>query len=116
MMADKKDNGNDKKKSKKKDNILYFPVNKIKRTGMNIHPSTQEKIKTQHDKMYIQHLCDEIAAKLLVEFTAEGMDVTNENFLKDYKLVAEGLRLFIHYINGLINTLRQQKKVKVCML
>jgi hypothetical protein len=92
MMADKKDNGNDKKKSKKKDNILYFPVNKIKRTGMNIHPSTQEKIKTQHDKMYIQHLCDEIAAKLLVEFTAEGMDVTNENFLKDYKLVAEGLR------------------------
>jgi len=94
MMVDKIDNNNDKdkKKGKKKNNILYFPLEIVKRTGVNIHPSTQERIKLQHNKIYIQHVCDDIAAKLLVEFTSEGIDVTNEHFLKDYKLVAEGLR------------------------
>ena len=43
MMVDKIDNNNDKdkKKGKKKNNILYFPLEIVKRTGVNIHPSTQ---------------------------------------------------------------------------
>ena len=80
-----------KKDIDKKDNIIFFPSERIKRTGVNT-PVIKESIKREHNKIYAQNFCDEITSKLLVSFHSENIDVTKDTFLKDYKLLAESLK------------------------
>ena len=83
-MVKKKDIG-------KRDNIIFFPSERIKRTGVNT-PVVKASITREHNKIYVQNFCDEITSKLLVSFHAENIDVTKDTFLKDYKLLAESLK------------------------
>ena len=83
-MVKKKDIG-------KRDNIIFFPSERIKRTGVNT-PVVKASITREHNKIYVQNFCDEITSKLLVSFHAENVDVTKDTFLRDYKLLAESLK------------------------
>ena len=80
-----------KKDIDKKDNIIFFPSERIKRTGVNT-PVVKASITREHNKIYVQNFCDEITSKLLVSFHAENVDVTKDTFLRDYKLLAESLK------------------------
>ena len=79
------------KKIDKKNNIIFFPSDRIKRTGVNT-PIAKASIKKEHNKIYVQNFCDELTSKLLISFHAEDIDVTKDTFLKDYKLLAESLK------------------------
>ena len=80
-----------KKDIDKRDNIIFFPPNRIKRRGINT-PTVKASITREHNKIYVQNFCDEITSKLLVSFNSENIDVTKDTFLKDYKLLAESLK------------------------
>ena len=78
--------------SKTPDNVIPFPKKYRRPTTPAQDKAMAEKIKKEHQKIYCQAMCDEITENILIKLHSENIKVTEKNFLKDYKLVAEALK------------------------
>ena len=81
-----------------KDNVILFP--KIPKARPNpkaqeLDKKRQEMIKLQHNKVYVQAVTEGITEDILMRFRDENFNLTDENFLKDYKLFTESIRSLV---------------------
>ena len=78
--------------NKTPDNVIQFPKKYRRPTTPEQDKVMQKKIREEHQKIYCQAICDEITENILIKLHSENIKVTEKNFLKDYKLVAEALK------------------------
>ena len=78
--------------AKTPDNIIPFPKKYRRPTTPEQDKVMADRIKKEHQKIYCQAMCDEITENILIKLHSENIKVTDKNFLKDYKLVAESLK------------------------
>ena len=78
--------------SKTPDNVIPFPKKYRRPTTPEQDKVMADRIKKEHQKIYCQAMCDEITENILIKLHSENIKVTDKNFLKDYKLVAEALK------------------------
>ena len=78
--------------SKTPDNVIPFPKKYRRPTTPEQDKVMADRIKKEHQKIYCQAMCDEITENILIKLHSENIKVTEKNFLKDYKLVAEALK------------------------
>ena len=84
LMADKKDN-----------NVILFPkVPKVRpnQKAQELDAKRQEMIRLQHNKIYVQAISESITEDILMRFRDENFNLTDETFLKDYKMFTESIR------------------------
>ena len=74
------------------DNIIPFPKKYRRPTTPEQDKAMQKRKQQEHQKIYWQAICDEITENILIKLHSENIKVTEKNFLKDYKLVAEALK------------------------
>lgn len=83
---------------KPKDNIILFPkLPKAPKTPKQqaLDAKRQEMIKLEHNKIYVQAICEKITENVLLDLRDENFNMTDETFLKDYKLFTESLRSMV---------------------
>ena len=78
-----------------KDNIILFP--KVPKARPNakaqeLDKRRQEMIKLEHNKVYVQAVSEGITEDILMRLRDENFNLTDETFLKDYKLFTESIR------------------------
>ena len=73
-------------------NVIQFPKKYRRPTTPEQDKVMADRIKKEHQKIYCQAMCDEITENILIKLHSENIKVTEKNFLKDYKLVAEALK------------------------
>ena len=78
--------------NKTPDNVIQFPKKYRRPTTPEQDKVMADRIKKEHQKIYCQAMCDEITENILIKLHSENIKVTEKNFLKDYKLVAETLK------------------------
>ena len=78
--------------NKTPDNVIQFPKKYRRPTTPEQDKVMADRIKKEHQKIYCQAMCDEITENILIKLHSENIKVTDKNFLKDYKLVAESLK------------------------
>ena len=78
--------------NKTQDNVIQFPKKYRRPTTPEQDKVMADRIKKEHQKIYCQAMCDEITENILIKLHSENIKVTEKNFLKDYKLVAEALK------------------------
>ena len=78
--------------SKTPDNVIQFPKKYRRPTNAKLEKDRAKKIQQEHQKIFCQAMCDEITENILIKLHSENIKVTDKNFLKDYKLVAEALK------------------------
>jgi hypothetical protein len=84
LMADKKDN-----------NVILFPkVPKVRpnQKAQELDAKRQEMIRLEHNKIYVQAISESITEDILMRFRDENFNLTDETFLKDYKMFTESIR------------------------
>ena len=74
------------------DNIIQFPKKFKRPANSELEKDRAKRIQQEHQKIYCQAMCDEITENILIKLHSENIKVTEKNFLKDYKLVAEALK------------------------
>jgi hypothetical protein len=83
LMTDKKDN-----------NVILFP--KIPKApnpkAQELDKKRQEMIRMEHNKIYVQAISESITEDILMRFRDENFNLTDETFLKDYKMFTESIR------------------------
>ena len=83
LMTDKKDN-----------NVILFP--KIPKApnpkAQELDKKRQEMIRMEHNKIYVQAISESITEVILMRFRDENFNLTDETFLKDYKMFTESIR------------------------
>ena len=84
---------------KKKDNIILFPLNKIKnkdKTGKQINEKVHQKIVDEQTREFVEGNVDEIAYKLLDKFVSMGIKTDKFTFTADLALVIDAIRGLIY--------------------
>ena len=84
LMADKKDN-----------NVILFPkIPKVRpnQKAQELDAKRQEMIRLEHNKIYVQTISESITEDILMRFRDENFNLTDETFLKDYKMFTESIR------------------------
>ena len=81
-----------------KNNVILFP--KIPKARPNpkaqeLDKKRQEMIRVEHNKIYVQAISESITEDILMRFRDENFNLTDENFLKDYKLFTESIRSLV---------------------
>ena len=94
--------------SKTPDNIIPFPKKYRRPTTPEQDKLMADRIKKEHQKIYCQAMCDEITENILVKLHSENIKVTEKNFLKDYKLVAEALKSMMLRTQGIKHPLQKK--------
>tara|TARA_Y100000004_G_scaffold95347_1_gene106823 strand:- start:728 stop:1099 length:372 start_codon:yes stop_codon:yes gene_type:complete len=87
--------------SKTPDNVIPFPKKYRRPTTPEQDKVMADRIKKEHQKIYCQAMCDEITENILIKLHSENIKVTEKNFLKDYKLVAEALKSMMLRTQGI---------------
>ena len=83
-MEDKKDN-----------NVILFPkIPKVRpnQQAQELDAKRQEMIRLQHNKIYVQALENDITEDILIKFKDETFNLTDQTFLRDYKLFTESIK------------------------
>ena len=80
---------------KPKDNIILFP--KIPKQPPNakaqeLDAKRQEMIRLQHNKIFVQAVSEDLTETMLLRLKDENFNLTDPQFLKDYKLLSESLK------------------------
>ena len=94
--------------SKTPDNVIPFPKKYRRPTTPEQDKVMADRIKKEHQKIYCQAMCDEITENILVKLHSENIKVTEKNFLKDYKLVAEALKSMMLRTQGIKHPLQKK--------
>ena len=94
--------------SKTPDNVIPFPKKYRRPTTPEQDKVMADKIKKEHQKIYCQAMCDEITENILIKLHSENIKVTEKNFLKDYKLVAEALKSMMLRTQGIKHPLQKK--------
>ena len=86
MMVDKKDTP---------DNVILFPKIPRKRPNQRVaelDAKRQEMMRSQHNKVYVQAISEQLTETMLLTLRDENIDITNKTFLSDYKLALEAIK------------------------
>ena len=86
MMVDKKDTP---------DNVILFPKIPRKRPNQKaaeLDAKRQEMMRSQHNKVYVQAISEQLTETMLLTLRDENIDITNKTFLSDYKLALEAIK------------------------
>mgnify|MGYP007071977874 FL=1 len=78
-----------------KDNVILFPkLPKQRKTPeqQQLDKKREEIIRVEHNKVYVQAISEDITKQILLQLKDEGLDLSNEMFLKDYKFFTESLK------------------------
>ena len=78
-----------------KDNVILFPkLPKQRKTPeqQQLDKKREEMIRIEHNKVYVQAISEDITKSTLLTLKEEGLDLSSETFLKDYKFFTESLR------------------------
>ena len=94
--------------SKTPDNVIPFPKKYRRPTTPEQDKVMADRIKKEHQKIYCQAMCDEITENILIKLHSENIKVTEKNFLKDYKLVAEALKSMMLRTQGIKHPLQKK--------
>ena len=94
--------------SKTPDNVIPFPKKYRSPTTPEQDKVMADRIKKEHQKIYCQAMCDEITENILIKLHSENIKVTEKNFLKDYKLVAETLKSMMLRTQGIKHPLQKK--------
>ena len=94
--------------SKTPDNVIPFPKKYRRPTTPEQDKVMADRIKKEHQKIYCQAMCDEITENILIKIHSENIKVTEKNFLKDYKLVAEALKSMMLRTQGIKHPLQKK--------
>ena len=94
--------------SKTPDNVIPFPKKYRRHTTPEQDKVMADRIKNEHQKIYCQAMCDEITENILIKLHSENIKVTEKNFLKDYKLVAEALKSMMLRTQGIKHPLQKK--------
>ena len=94
--------------SKTPDNVIPFPKKYRRPTTPEQDKVMADRIKKEHQKIYCQAMCDEITENILIKLHSENIKVTEKNFLKDYKLVAEALNSMMLRTQGIKHPLQKK--------
>src|SRR6056300_1508928 len=80
-----------------KDNVILFPkIPKVPNPkAQELDKRRQEMIKLEHNKVYVQAVSEGITEDILMRLRDENFNLTDENFLKDYKLFTESIRSLV---------------------
>jgi len=81
--------------NKNENNVILFPkVPKVRpnQKAQELDAKRQEMIRLQHNKVYVQALNDDITEDILMKLKDENFNLTDQTFLKDYKLFTESIR------------------------
>ena len=92
------DNSKDKDKSKK-DNLILFPLNKIKdkkKATAKTHPAVSKKIEEQLTREFVEGNVDDIAYTLLDKFVKMGIKTDKFTFTADLALAIDTIRGLIY--------------------
>ena len=84
LMEDKKDN-----------NVILFPkIPKVRpnQQAQELDAKRQEMIRLQHNKIYVQALENDITEDILIKLKDENFNLTDQTFLRDYKLFTESIK------------------------
>jgi hypothetical protein len=76
------------------ENILQFPKNKIIRENMNIE--YLEKMKENGVKNFADALCSDIEDNVLRELDGCGIDIEQEDFIKDFYFATTVLKATVY--------------------
>jgi len=90
------------------DNVIQFPKKYRRPTTPEQDKVMADRIKKEHQKIYCQAMCDEITENILIKLHSENIKVTEKNFLKDYKLVAEALKSMMLRTQGIKHPLQKK--------
>ena len=79
---------------KSKDNVILFPkIPKVHNPkAQELDKKRQEMIKAEHNKVYVQAISEGITEDILMRLRDENFNLTDEIFLKDFKLFTESIR------------------------
>ena len=94
--------------NKTPDNIIQFPKKYRRPTPPEQDKVMADRIKKEHQKIYCQAMCDEITENILIKLHSDNVKVTEKNFLKDYKLVAEALKSMMLRTQGIKHPLQKK--------
>ena len=94
--------------SKTPDNVIPFPKKYRRPTTPEQDKVMADRIKKEHQKIYCQAMCDEITENILIKLHSENIKVTEKNFLKDYKLVAEASKSMMLRTQGIKHPLQKK--------
>ena len=94
--------------NKTPDNVIQFPKKYRRPTTPEQDKVMADRIKKEHQKIYCQAMCDEITENILIKIHSENIKVTEKNFLKDYKLDAEGLKSMMLRTQGIKHPLQKK--------
>ncbi len=92
------DNGKDKDKSPK-DNLILFPLNKVKnrKTATDkVHPKVSKKIEEKLTRDFVEGNVDDIAYTLLDKFVKMGIKTDKFTFTADLALAIDTIRGLIY--------------------
>ena len=90
------------------DNVIQFPKKYRRPTTPEQDKVMADRIKKENQKIYCQAMCDEITENILIKLHSENIKVTEKNFLKDYKLVAEALKSMMLRTQGIKHPLQKK--------
>ena len=79
---------------KPKNNVILFPkIPKVPNPkAQELDKKRQEMIRVEHNKIYVQAISESITEDILMRFRDENFNLTDETFLKDYKMFTESIR------------------------
>jgi len=81
--------------NKNENNVILFPkVPKVRpnQKAQELDAKRQEMIRLQHNKVYVQALNDDITEDILMKLKDENFNLTDQTFLRDYKLFTESIK------------------------
>jgi hypothetical protein len=88
--------------NKNKDNVILFPKlpkAQPSQKAQELDAKRQEMIRLQHNKIFIQSMSEDITETVLMRLKDENFNLTDETFLKDYKLLTEALQsMLLRYV------------------
>ena len=79
---------------KPKDNVILFPkIPKVPNPkAQELDAKRQEMIRLQHNKIFVQAVSEDLTETMLLRLKDENFNLTDPQFLKDYKLLSESLK------------------------
>ena len=77
-----------------KDNVIIFPkIPKQPNTkAQELDAKRQEMIRLEHNKIFVQAVSEDLTETMLLRLKDENFNLTDPQFLKDYKLLSESLK------------------------
>ena len=77
-----------------KDNIIIFPKipKKPDTKAQQLDAKRQEMLKLEHNKIFVQAISEDLTETMLLRLKDENFNLTDPQFLKDYKLLSESLK------------------------